>query len=317
MIVFIAIFIIISINFTGCLKEDSDGDGLPDNIEKEGWEIRVFYPGKLNATEYHVSSNPYKKDTDGDGLSDYWELFGTGGPTDPTKKDTDEDGLTDYQEERKFHTDPLKPYDDIDNDNFPAWKGDYGEIEYYRSHGIDNKTILEYLQNPDVDDDGVKDGYDKDPLRDLKIRINITGLRIYSMLDGPIDKILEIEINVSSDASSHLFRLPPVIVGKNYSLNLSCILDLDDRGIPGNFTDSIVINVIDLDIGTEMKPLDSDGLPTMDIVKIYKVASKYGGVYLNSDFNITKDCHAYHIKGPDGEMWFNISDASIPVQNAK
>ena len=311
LVIFISIFILISINFTGCIKkEDSDGDGLPDNIEREGWDVRVFYPGQTNATVYHVSSNPYKRDTDGDGLSDYWEMMH--GPTDPTKKDTDEDGLTDYQEEMIFHTNPLDWHDDIDDDNFPGWQGDYQEIEYYRKHGIDNKTILKYLQEPDVDGDGVKDGYDEDPLRDLKIRVNITGLRIWSMMDGPNDDILEIEINVSSSIAWHLFKLYPklpIIVGKNYSLNLSCIIDLDDRGIPGHFNNTLLINVMDMDEGSEMKPFDSDGLPTIDIVKIYG-----GGVYLNENFNITKDCHSYHIKGKDGELWFSVSDASIPAK---
>ncbi len=313
-IIVIAIVIILAINFGGCIKEDSDGDGLPDNIEREGWDVKVIYPGQKNVTTYHVSSNPYKKDTDGDGISDYWELMRSGGPTDPTKKDTDEDGLTDYQEERIFHTDPLKPYDDIDGDNFPGWQGDYGEIEYYKKHGVDEKKIMEYLQNPDVDGDGVKDGYDKDPLRNLMIKVNITGLRIFSLLDGPNDKILEIEINVSSDADWHLFKLPPVIVGKNYSLNLSCTLDLNDEGIPGNLSNIIAITVMDLDEGKEMKPFDKDGLPSLDIVGISPVSSQYGGVYLNSNFNITKDCHAYHTKGRDGELWFSISDASIPAK---
>ena len=313
-IVVVAIAIILSINFTGCIKEDSDGDGLPDNIEKEGWDVKVIYPGQKNAITYHVFSNLHKRDTDGDGISDYWELMRNGGPTDPTKKDTDEDGLTDYQEERKFHTDPLKPYDDIDGDNFPAWQGDYGEIEYYKKHGVDEKKIMEYLQNSDVDGDGVKDGHDRDPLKNLRVKANITGLRIFSLLDGPNDKILEIEINVSSDADWHSFHLPPVIVGKNYSLNLNCTLDLNDEGMPGNLSNFIVITVIDKDDGEEMKPLDKDGFPSLDIVGISRAASQYGGVYLNDNFNITKDCHAYHIKGRDGELWFSISNASISAK---
>ena len=302
--------LLLAINFSGCIRgDDSDGDGLPDNIEREGWEVKVFYPGQHNATIYHVSSNPYKKDTDGDGLTDYEEMMMPGGATDPTKKDTDEDGITDYEEARVFNTNPLHWADDIDDDNI-FWKGDYEEINYFRKHGIDNKTILKYLQNPDVDGDGIKDGYDMDPLRNLKIRVNITGLKIWSMLDGSNDDILEIVINVSSEIDWHSFKLPPVIVKENYSLNYSCILDLDDRGIPGNLTNSIAISVIDLDEGDEKKPFDRDGLPEIDIARIYRVASEYAGSYVTNDFNITKDCHAYHLKGPDGELWFTISDAS-------
>ena len=313
-IIAMVIAIIIASNFTGCIvKEDGDGDGLPDNIEKEGWIVRVIYPGQMNATTYHVSSNPHKRDSDGDGLTDYEELMWKGGDkaTDPTKKDTDRDGLTDYEEVMIYHTDPLKPYDDIDGDNFPAWQGDYGEIDYYKKHGLDDEKIREYLQNPDVDDDGVNDGYDKDPLKDLKINVTITGLKIWSMMDGQNDKILEVKINVSSDADWHLFSLPAVIVNKNYSLNLNCTLDLDDHGIPGNLSNSFVITVMDMDEGEEIKPFDKDKLPNIDIVGIYRAASQYGGIYLNSNFNITKDCHGYHTKGKDGELWFEISDASI------
>ena len=309
-IILLIIFLLIAINFSGCIvKEDSDGDGLPDNIEREGWEVTVHYPGNTNSTTYNVSSNPYKKDTDGDGLTDYEEFMREGGPTDPTKKDTDGDGLTDYEEVKKFHTNPLNWADDIDGDNI-FWKGDYQEIEYYQKCGIDNKTIRKYLQDPDVDKDGILDGYDKNPLRDLKIRVNITGLCIISMLDGQNDDIIEIVINVSSEIDWHSFKLPSIIVGDNNSLKLNCTLDLDDRGKPGDLIDSIAITVIDLDNGIERKPFDRDGLPDMDIVRIYRIANEYTGSYVTNDFNISKDCHKYHIKGPDGGMYFEISDAS-------
>jgi len=82
----------------------------------------------------------------------------------------------------------------------------------------------------------------------------------------------------------------------------------------GNLSNFIVITVIDKDDGEEMKPFDKDGFPSLDIVGISRAASQYGGVYLNDNFNITKDCHAYHIKGRDGELWFSISNASIPAK---
>jgi len=310
-LVLIASMLFLLPTFSGCVvKEDSDKDGLPDNIEKEGWNVTVFYPGSANSTTYHVYSDIHKKDGDGDGLTDYEEFSRQDGTTDPTKKDTDSDGLTDYEEVMIFHTNPLNWHDDIDGDNFPGWKGDYQEIEYYQKHGIDNKTIRKYLQNRDVDNDSIPDGYDKDPLRNLKIRINITGLRITSMLDGPNDDILEILINVSSEIDWHSFSIPSVIVGENESLNLSCMLDLDDRGMPGQLVNSMAITVVDLDEGMEKKPFDKDGMPNMDIVRIYRVANQYTGSYVTNDFNISKDCHNYHIKGPDGEMWFEIEDVS-------
>ena len=60
------------------ILKDSDGDGLPDDLEKK------------------LGTNPHSADTDGDGLSDYAEIFVY--RTDPLNPDTDNDGMSDGDE---------------------------------------------------------------------------------------------------------------------------------------------------------------------------------------------------------------------------
>jgi hypothetical protein len=106
---------------------DTDGDGLSDNVEKNG--IRIG-DGEV------IYTNPYKADTDGDGLTDGQEVGvrtntgdsrdrnspgiydnvdgggGGGGPpagyyeltSDPTEADSDGDGLSDYEEVYEWWT---------------------------------------------------------------------------------------------------------------------------------------------------------------------------------------------------------------------
>ena len=78
---------------------DSDGDGLLDELELDGW---------LTASGREHRTDPYKSDTDGDGLDDSDEAgpradFPGGnstyaGRSDPTRVDTDADGLSDAVE---------------------------------------------------------------------------------------------------------------------------------------------------------------------------------------------------------------------------
>ena len=296
----------------GCLsnEEDKDGDGLIDEIEIKGWEITVVYPFNDSAITYEVFPDIHKKDTDGDGLTDFQESpYYSNFPTDPTKKDTDGDGLTDYEEKVIFKTDPLDWRDDADGDNFPGWRGDYEEILYYRQRGYDNETIKMFLKNPDVDGDGAKDGNDIDPLKDLKMEVKIERLIITSDMDEK-DGIIECIINISVGTDWKRFpshKWISIIPGENETLNLSCILDINDEGMIGNDTKPFWIEIIDLDKGegipwTEMKILDEDMLPDIDIVKID------GNSSFIRNINIPEDFGSYKVKGEDGELWFEIKE---------
>ena len=309
-IAFLLILIMLS-SLSGCLGgEDADKDGLPDDIERQGWDVHVTYPGDSTTTTIHVTSGTHKKDTDGDGLNDYEEWSSLNGYiTNPREKDTDKDGLSDYEEIMTFGTDPLHWADDYDKDN-GWWKGDYEEIEYYQSRGIDNDTIRSFLKNPDVDGDGVKDGSDIDPLSDLKIKVKIKGIKITSSMDDPDNKI-ETVFNMSTDGDSKASNVFLIPVGLNFSINLVWSLDLNDEGIPGG-NNSVSLTVIDEDTSfTERKPLDEipgqgDGFAEMDFVKINGNKS-----FVNNNFDISTDCKSYHLVGEDAEIWFEIEDDSI------
>ncbi|HEC82612.1 MAG TPA: hypothetical protein ENI53_01850 [Thermoplasmatales archaeon] len=300
--IFLAIIIFNSF-LCGCLnkEEDSDGDGLKDEKEKEGWEIRVVYPEEKNVTIYHVTSNPDKIDTDGDNLTDLEEFLYPGGKaTDPNKRDTDGDGLTDF-EEKNLGTDPTNWKHDIDEDGFI----DYYEILFYEERNITHEKIMEYIQDRDVDNDGAIDGMDFDPLRDLKIKVWIKNIMIQSDM-GDKDDMIEVEINVSVGKEWKKFYLP-VIPYLNETLNFTCILDLDDVGEPGNASHPLMIIAKDLDEGVEKKIIDpEDGFPQYDFIKVFE-----GNEWIYSaNFNIFTDCHSYHGFGVDGEIWFEIIDVS-------
>ncbi len=309
--VIVVIIAILLLNiFAGCIfpkKGDKDGDGLPDEREEEGWEVNVIYPESKNITTYTVKSDPTKKDTDGDGLSDLEEFLYAGGATDPTKKDTDGDGLSDL-EEKELGSDPRDWRGDIDEDGFM----DYYEILYYEKRNISHEKILQYLKLKDVDKDGVPDGYDIDPLRDLKMKVWIKYLIIESDMGDP-DGNIELKINISTgnEWAEYPSGLPFIVVpvNKNESINFSHTFDLNDYGIPGNASHPLFISVIDVDESlNEKNPMD--GL-AMDYIRVFyeNISPPYGGIYAEN-INIFTDCHAYHTRGVDGEIWFEIIDAS-------
>jgi outer membrane protein OmpA-like peptidoglycan-associated protein len=91
-------------------NEDSDGDGLSDNLEEQlGTDPHnpdTDGEGLTDGEEYlKYSTNPLDPDSDHDGLNDKEEIFVY--LTNPNNKDTDGDGLTDGDEVKKYRTDPL------------------------------------------------------------------------------------------------------------------------------------------------------------------------------------------------------------------
>lgn len=112
---------------------DTDGDGLPDEIE-------VF-----------IGSNKELKDTDEDGLNDYYEYVILG--TSPLLVDTDENGTNDSDED--FDDDGLTNAEEYEYDTI-AWEEDTDE------DGLsDGEEVLVYKTEPfnkDTDGDGLLDG---------------------------------------------------------------------------------------------------------------------------------------------------------------
>jgi len=81
---------------TSATKEDTDDDGLPDLLEKEGWKVTIIEENTKDITdEYMVYSDPNEPDKDGDGLTDLSEYLNS---TDPDDSNTDDDKFTDYEE---------------------------------------------------------------------------------------------------------------------------------------------------------------------------------------------------------------------------
>lgn len=107
---------------------DTDGDGIPDLVEEEGWTTLA---GHTYVTD------PKNPDTDGDGLTDGVEAGQPAenlaeaslytGVSDPLKADSDDDGLNDKAE-------------------VLGWSTQRGE------------TFITNPMNPDTDDDGLSDG---------------------------------------------------------------------------------------------------------------------------------------------------------------
>ena len=133
----------INVTHTDPLKGDTDGNGIPDDMEDSD------HDGLTNVAEFIYGTNPMNNDTDGDGLPDLYELEATQttpliadtdhngvsdasedpdhdgltnlqeyhAGTDPLNADTDGDGLSDGYEVNVSHTNPLSK--DSDNDGLP------------------------------------------------------------------------------------------------------------------------------------------------------------------------------------------------------
>ncbi|MGC9307665.1 MAG: hypothetical protein ACP5FL_02685 [Thermoplasmatota archaeon] len=292
----------------GCL--DGDSGPMPDT-----WTITVTYAGDYTpTTNITVRHDPSKSDTDGDGISDYDEWFsggGSGKPTNASNPDTDGDGIPDGMEV-EMGTDPTDWRHDVDHDN-GNWRGDYEELMFYRNHyNISNETSLQFLRTDDVDGDGVRDGFDIDPLTDLAITLTIHNITITSDMDES-DGRYEIQFQLVTDATAisggEETGRYDVIQNQNNQINYEFTADLDDTGTPGEYNNSIALTVIDHDdIIGERKPgeaVTGDRSPEMDFVRI-----DGNGSYVTDHFDIRSDCHSYMLHGQDGTIWFTIEDAS-------
>ncbi len=153
--------------FPSCSTDDTDGDGLTDDVEtalgtdinnkdsdgdglEDGDEVLTYY------------SDPLKEDGDDDGLSDADEINIYG--TEPGKADTDGDGLNDFEEIFTYDTDPFNP--DTDGDGlFDGREIEVGSdpfLEDTDEDGLtDGREVNFYGSNPteiDTDGDGLADG---------------------------------------------------------------------------------------------------------------------------------------------------------------
>lgn len=150
---------------------DSDGDGIPDQVELAGWKVN---DGSLFHTD------PFESDTDDDGLSDREEAGDLVSATDgvqvyvglsmPTSRDSDDDGLEDYAETygwtvesgEKYFTNPLKADGDDDGLLDSDEAGDLVS-------GAISAAVYSGYSNPgasDTDADGLVDSLEADSSSD-------------------------------------------------------------------------------------------------------------------------------------------------------
>jgi hypothetical protein len=141
---------------TNPLKNDTDGDKLLDGAEVEGWNVRLIDEDEIT-TNYHVTSDPKDNDTDDDGLADSREYFLR---SDPTRAHTDADNLDDQLEDVLGTT--ASEYDS-DKDRM----SDYAESQYsYHATWVNESGIIQsqpFYCDPlsnDTDEDGLSD-YDE------------------------------------------------------------------------------------------------------------------------------------------------------------
>lgn len=189
---------------------DTDGDGLPDKIEKAGWSTR-------DATVYYT--DPDVADTDGDGLFDGDEagplVISTksgnvyAGYSSPTVLDSDDDGLNDG-DEADLDLDPIDP--DSDDDQM--------------TDGREVQVIGTLPELADTDGDGFDDGYEEanrdsqglDPLwADIKVsKLTYATDFAKGALAGDlwrVDSLAWLAGNLTSGAASSIPLVGTVIGG--------------------------------------------------------------------------------------------------------
>lgn len=164
-------------------NNDTDGDGISDGAELRILNIsNIIYPYLTLKPYYYYNSSPVLYDTDGDNVSDYDEIFIYGSfpnnnesdgdtiedgvevniyGTDPSNNDTDGDGVDDYEEIFIYGTNPSDS--DGDDDLLPD-----GFELHFQNRTLTKRTFFSIKQvnldpfDPDVNDNGILDGYEVD-----------------------------------------------------------------------------------------------------------------------------------------------------------
>lgn len=168
---------------------DTDNDGMKDNCDDDDDN-----DGLTDLEEISKGSDSKKADSDGDGLTDGQEVkFGT----DPMKKDTDGDGVNDGQEV-KDNTDPLDPCASLYN----------------------NKTedYTEDFLNGDCDKDGIRNGDEIGPNRNIPFDANNNGIPDYLEFNNFVEGTAADSLEIYNALSTNGDGLNDVLVIRNVNL---------------------------------------------------------------------------------------------------
>ncbi len=126
---------------------DAIQDADYDNDNLTFWEEAIDH-----------GTDPFNPDTDGDGMSDGWEVANGFDPNVPDAYiDSDGDGISNAQE-ILWGTNPYSADTDSDSNNGNFEDGT--EIAYWQDLGFSLSEAIELAKIPDVDSDGLKDGYE-------------------------------------------------------------------------------------------------------------------------------------------------------------
>lgn len=175
---------------------DTDGDGLSDKLENDGWEV-TYEDGFKRQHSYIAKSNHKEADTDGDGLSDFIEhQLGS----DPSSKDTDRDALNDNIE-GLYGANPLDADSDDDAipENSTTPEGtmlDYGEVNIY----LTSPTM------EDTDGDGMSDQYEIGSGGFNPLIADTPRLKVH-VPDDPYIRIIKTESDGSTSISTESIKL--------------------------------------------------------------------------------------------------------------
>ncbi len=123
---------------TGNEVIDTDGDGLLDHIELNGWPVIVVRTDGTTETT-NVSSDPFNADTDGDGVPDAEERHAG---SDPRSNDSDGDTLSDYDEWNIVYSNPVNQ--DTDSDGIQ----DGFEYSFFKTSPILADTDGDQIDDP-------------------------------------------------------------------------------------------------------------------------------------------------------------------------
>lgn len=185
---------------SGITGLDSDGDGLPDDIEDEiGTDKYVADTdgdGLPDGYEYYIlGTDPLKIDTDNDGISDADEDFDDDGlnnlqeyllGTNPFLEDTDGDGLSDSDEINIYGTDPMLFDTDGDglSDGDEILLGLNPLVQKTDGKTLDSERIIEQLVSQENIGDTLLEDNDAVPTLTLSGKGNINNIIAISEYDG-------------------------------------------------------------------------------------------------------------------------------------
>jgi hypothetical protein len=311
---------------SGCLVgerpvlPDADSDGLPDVVERAGWNVTVYNdPVPCDDLDflrqpivYQVFSNEFLDDNDTDGLSDSDEFGLTDGQEWDLRQDrdrffqrsklwgadvdSDEDCLRDDEElvkgfdierlGRTVFSDPTT--NDGDRDGWTDWE------EIFVRHTDPSLA--------DTDGDGTADRVDVDPHRDLAVYVRFSHVRVDRESSG--------HAALFGNLVGHAIQSDPFPVTQGEWTQVPAdaspgFVDVDDFGPDGNLSMAVSWNEVDAD-GSLVGNFDLAPAPGGTVsIRLRPAADAWAVQASSGDYPHEADSPC-EIEGPDGAFRLDI-----------